>query len=348
MTSYTIMFRSFNIGRRFSVLIVAFFACLNGNECMAAQSPAKIVVGYATISASSLALWLAQDEKLFAKNGIDADLVFMPGAPTLIAAINSGAIAIGFTGGTAILAAAAGGADFKVLAASHVRANHDLVVKPGIKRAEDLRGKRIGVTSIGGTGWMAAMLVFEQLGLNPDKDKLIVSAFGEMRIISRALETGTIDAALVTGNFTSQFRRAGYNILGELERVPMMGNAVVVKQSFLQSQRDVLRSFLRAISEAQVFVLSPIKKQSVLRVLTKRLSITDPAVAEDTLQDLVKRLDKKPIPSIPALSNIQRFLQTRNPKVGEVKLEDLIDDSIVRELDKSGYFDRLNEEYGVK
>ena len=329
------------------LFIVASFACLNGSECTAAQ-PAKVAVGYATISVSSLALWLAQDEKLFAKNDIDADLVFMPGSPTLIAAINSGAIAVGFTGGTAILAAAAGGADFKVLAASHVRANHDLIVKPEIKRAEDLRGKRIGVTSIGGTGWMAAMLVFEQLGLNQDKDKLIISAFGEMRIISRALETGTIDAALVTGNFTSQFRRAGYNILGELERVPMMGNAVVVKQSFLHSQTDFLRNFMRAISEAQVFVLSPMKKQSVLRVLSKRLSITDPAVAEDALQDLIKRLDKKPIPSVQALRNIQRFLQTRNPKVGQVKLEELIDDSIVRELDKSGYFDRLNAEYGIK
>ena len=333
---------------RLLLLTVAFFACLNGKESPAAQALTKIVAGYATISASSLALWLAQDEKLFAKNGIDADLVFMPGSPTLIAAINSGAIAVGFTGGTAILAAAAGGADFKVLAASHVRANHDLVVKPEIKRAEDLRGKRIGVTSIGGTGWMAAMLVFEQLGLNPDKDKLIVSAFGEMRIISRALETGTIDGALVTGNFTSQFKRSGFNILGELERVPMMGNAVVVKQSFLQSQRDFLRNFIRAISEAQVFVLSPFKKQSVLRVLTKRLGITDPAVAEDTLQDLLKRLDKKPIPSIQGLRNIQRFLQTRNPKVGEVKLEELIDDSLVRELDKSGYYDRIYAEYGVK
>jgi len=287
-------------------------------------------------------------EKIFAKNGIDADLIFMPGSPTLIAAINSGAIAVGFTGGTAILAASAGGADFKVLAASHVRANHNLVVKPEIKRAEDLRGKRFGVTSIGGTGWMAAMLVFEQLGLNPEKDKLIISAFGEMRIISRARETGTIDGAQVTGNFTAQFKRAGYNILGELERVPMMGNAVVVKQSFLQSQRDFLRAFLRAIGEAQIFVLSPIKRQAVLRVLTKRLSITDPIVAEDTLQDLLKRLDKKPIPSISGLRNIQRFLQTRNPKVGEVKLDELIDDSIVRELDKSGYFDRINAEYGVK
>ena len=194
------------------------------------------------------------------------------------------------------------------------------------------------MTSIGGTGWMAAMLVFEQLGLNQDKDKLIVSAFGEMRIISRALETGTIDAALVTGNFTSQFRRAGYNILGELERVPMMGNAVVVKQSFLHSQTDFLRNFLRAISEAQVFVLSPMKKQSVLKVLSRRLSITDPAVAEDALQDLIKRLDKKPIPSVQALRNIQRFLQTRNPKVGQVKLEELIDDSIVRRVRQERLF----------
>jgi NitT/TauT family transport system substrate-binding protein len=331
-----------------TLFIILLGTPLRGNESNAAQAPTKIVVGYATISASTLGLWLAQDEKIFAKNGIDADLVFMPGSPTLVAAINSGAIAVGFTGGTAILAAAAGGADFRVLAASHVRANHDLVVKPEIKRAEDLRGKRFGVTSIGGTGWMAAMLVFEQLGLNPEKDKLIISAFGEMRIISRALETGTIDGALVTGNFTSQFKRAGFNILGELERVPMMGNAVVVKQSLLQSQREFLRNFIRAISEAQIFVLSPLKKPAVLRVLTKRLSITDPAVAEDTLQDLLRRLDKKPIPSIQGLRNIQRFLQTRNPKVAEVKLEELIDDSIVRELDKSGYFDRINAEYGVK
>jgi len=169
-----------------------------------------------------------------------------------------------------------------------------------------------------------------------------------MRVISRALESGTIDAALVTGNFTSQFKRAGYGILGELERVPMMGNAVVVKQNFLSSQRDFLRNFLRAIGEAQLFVLSPARKSAVLRVLTKRLNIADPAVAEDALQDLLKRLDKKPIPSMQALRNIQRFLQTQNPKVGQVKLEELIDDSIVRELDKSGYFDRIIAEYGVK
>ena len=162
----------------------------------------------------------------------------MPGAPTLIAAINSGALTIGYTGGTAILGAVAGGADFKVIAASQGRVLHDLVVRHDIKKAEDLRGKRIGVTSIGGTGWMAAMLAFEQLGLNPDKDKLIVSAFGDMRIIAKALEAGNLDGVMVTGNLISQFKRSGYNVLGELEKVPMLGSAVVVKQSLISAQTE--------------------------------------------------------------------------------------------------------------
>jgi NitT/TauT family transport system substrate-binding protein len=330
------------------VFITVFFFSLKSNAALAPQALTKIAIGYATISGASAVLWTAQDEKLLAKNGIEADLVFMPGSPTLIAAINSGSLAVGYTGGTATLGAAAGGVDFKILEASHGRVMHDLVVKPDIKEAKDLRGKRIGVTSIGGTGWMAGMLAFEQLGLNPDKDKLIVSGFGDMRIVSQALESGTIDGGLVSGNYTAQFRRLGFATLGELERIPLLGSSVVVKQSFVQSQPELLRNFIKALVEAHAFVLSPIKKQSVLRILTKRLNITDPSVAEDTLQDLWKRMDRKPYPSMEGLRNIQRFMQARNPKVGQLKLQELIDDSIMRELDKSGYIDRIYAEYGVK
>ena len=314
----------------------------------AAWAATKVAIGYATISSASTTLWVAQDEKFFSKYGIDADLVFMPGAPTLIAAINSGALTIGYTGGTAILGAVAGGADFKVIAASQGRVLHDLVVRHDIKKAEDLRGKRIGVTSIGGTGWMAAMLVFEQLGLNPDKDKLIVSAFGDMRIIAKALEAGNLDGVLVTGNLISQFKRSGYNVLGELEKVPMLGSAVVVKQSMITTQTELLRNVIRALTEAHAFVLSPAKRPAVLRVISKRLNITDPAIAEDGLNDLQKRVDKKLFPSLDGLRNIQRFLQTRNAKIGQIKLQDVIDDSLVRELDKSGYNDRVLAEYGLK
>ena len=333
---------------RIIVFITVLFSSLNSNAALASQALTRIAIGYATISGASAVLWTAQDEKLLAKNGIEADLVFMPGSPTLIAAINSGSLAVGYTGGTATLGAAAGGVDFRILEASHGRVMHDLVVKPEIKEPKDLRGKRIGVTSIGGTGWMAGMLAFEQLGLNPDKDKLIVSGFGDMRIVSQALESGTIDGGLVSGNYTAQFRRLGFSTLGELERIPLLGSSVVVKQSFTQSQPELLRNLIKALVEAHAFVLSPAKKQAVLKILTKRLNITDPSVTEDTLQDLWRRMDKKPYPSIEGLRNIQRFMQARNPKIGQLKLQDLIDDSIMRELDKSGYIDRIYAEYGVR
>jgi len=95
-------------------------------------------------------------------------------------------------------------------------------------------------------------------------------------------------------------------------------------------------------------VLSPTKRPAVLRVISKRLNISDPAVAEDGLQDLLKRIDKKLFPSLDGLRNIQRFLQTRNAKIGQIKLQEVVDDSLVRELEKSGFNDRVLADYGVK
>ena len=329
-------------------LILTFSFGLNSDAVFAAQAPAKMVVGYASVSSTSVILWTAQDEKILAKNGIDADLVFMPGSPTLIAAINSGSLGVGFTGGTATLGAAAGGSDFKILAASHGRVIHDLVTRPEIKRAEDLRGKRIGVTSIGGTAWMACMLGLEHLGLHPEKDNLVISGYGDMRVTTQALESGTIDGGLISGHFSLRLKRIGFNLLGDLERIPLMGSSVVVKASYLQSNMELMRRFIRAMVDAHVFVVSPANKSAVLRILSKRMGISDAGLLEDGYQDLVRRLDKKPYPSVEALRNIQRFLAPRNPKIAQIKPQDVIDDSLLRELDKSGYIDRLYAEYGVK
>ena len=336
------------MNRRFTLIAVALLFGLQSGVSRAAQAPAKIAVGYASMSATSAILWAAQDQKMLARNNIDADLVFMPGSPTLIAAINSGAIAVGFTGGTATIGAAAGGSDFKILAASHGRIIHDLVTRPEIKEAKDLRGKRIGVTAIGGTAWMAGMLGLEHLGLSPDKDNLIISGYGDMRVTTQALESGTIDAGLISGHYSLRLKRVGFNILGDLERIPMMGSSVVVKNSYLQSNMDFLKRFVKAMVEAHVFVASPVNKAAVVRVLAKRLSISDTGILEDSYQDLARRLDRKPYPSVEAMRNIQRFLQIRNPKIAQIKIQDLIDDSILRELDKSGYIDRLYGEYAVK
>lgn len=125
---------------------------------IAAAAPAKYAVGYATFTARIVPLWLAQEQGFFTKYGIDVEPIFIRGAPTLVAGLAAGSIHIGRTGGSAMLAAVAAGHDFKVLAAFNTRNTYDLVVRPNIKRAEDLRGKTFAVTSIGGTSWMGVLL----------------------------------------------------------------------------------------------------------------------------------------------------------------------------------------------
>ncbi len=132
----------------------------------AAQARTKMVVGYASMSSVATTLWVAQEKGFFAKNGIDVQTVFIPGSPTLIATINTGDVHLAYTGGTATLGAAVGGLDMKILAAFSNHVQNDFVVRPEIKTPGDVKGKRVGVTSIGGTGWMSALLTMEQIGLS--------------------------------------------------------------------------------------------------------------------------------------------------------------------------------------
>ena len=178
---------------RFFFSIVCVFAIQP--DAGFSQTRPKVVVGYASMSTVATTLWVAQERGFFAKNGLDAQAIFIPGSPTLIASLNTGDVHFGYTGGTATLGAAVGGLDIKMIAAFANHVQTDLVVRPEIKTPADLRGKRIGVTSIGGTGWMSAKLGLEQIGLNPDRDKILLAAFGDQRVISQALETGTRNVA---------------------------------------------------------------------------------------------------------------------------------------------------------
>ena len=131
------------------------------NPSEAAGAGRTIVIAHAAMNARVAPLWVARDRGFFSKYGVNADTIFVRGAPTLVAAMQSNEIDVGYTGGTAVVGAVANGADLKVLSAFTNRVTYDLMVKPGIKRPEDLRGKIFGIQSIGGTVWMGAILALE-------------------------------------------------------------------------------------------------------------------------------------------------------------------------------------------
>lgn len=129
-----------------------------------------------------------------------------------------------------------------------------------------------------------------------------------------------------------------------------MNHVVAVKKTYLQRQPEIVENVLRALLEGLAFTWSPKNKSAVLRSVARRLRITDTAIAEDGYQELLTRggLEKRPHPSMEGMRNVQRLMQISNPRVGEVKLEDVLDRSLMRKLEDSGFIDRMYNLYPPK
>jgi NitT/TauT family transport system substrate-binding protein len=331
------------------VLLVVLMILTQRIVVEAATAPTKVVVAYASISPRVAPLWAAQEFGFFKKNGIETELIFVRGAPTLVAALTSGDMDIGYTGGTAVLGASVAGIDLKILAVLTNRVTYDLVARPGIKSAEELRGKRFGVTSIGGTLWMGGILGLERLGIDVNRDDIRFLVIGDQVILSQALEDGRIDATVVDIVFSKRLAAKGFPILAEFHKtnLPITSTSLVARSVYIQKNSHLVENFMKAVLEGMAFVLGPNNRAGMLKLLQRRLRVSEKE-AEEGLMDIAIGMDKKPYPSMEGLRNIQRLMKIRNPKLEKAKVEDLVDDQILRRLDESGFIDRLYASYGVK
>jgi ABC-type nitrate/sulfonate/bicarbonate transport system substrate-binding protein len=325
------------------VKIVATFICLYFSligraDVRAAVAKPRVVIAHAAMNFRVAPLWVAQDQGFFSKYGIDSEVIYMRGGPTLLSGMLSGDIQVGWTA-SGIIAPVAEGADF-------------LIVRPGIKRPEDLRGKRFGVQSIGGGGWMGVMLGLESLGLKPKRDDIRMLVIGDNTVRGQALEGGIIDATSLDGVFSRKAKAKGFISLADFSdaNIPVMNHLMAVKKSYLQRQPEIVENVLRALVEGLAFTWSPKSKSAVLKSVMRRLRITDTALAEEGYQELLTRggLEKRPYPSLEGVRNVQRLMQASNPRVGEVKLEEVVDRRLMRKLEDSGFIDRMYNLYPAK
>ena len=154
--------------------------------------PVRVNIGVASVSSSALSLWAAEEQKIFAKHGVEARLILIRGGSTLVASLLTNEIHAAFTSGVSVLGAAAQGIDVKMLTAISSRVSWKLIAAPQIQKADQLRGKRFGVQSIVGSTWMYAMLALEALGLEPKRDNISFIPIGDPVVIAQALEAGMI------------------------------------------------------------------------------------------------------------------------------------------------------------
>jgi len=331
-------------------LTLTALVLFSGLQLSSSLAQTKITVGVAAMSPRTIPLLIAQEQGLFAKHGLEARIVLIRGAPTLVASLISGDIEVGYTGGPAVVGAAAQGVYLRILSSVSSKLTHTLIASPNIKSAEQLRGKRMGIQSIGGSTWMHTMLALEHLGLDPKRDNVSLLVIGDSVVIGQSLEAGRIDAATLDGALIRRLKSKGFSAIVDLtpHNIPMVNQAIVVSPELLQKRADVAERIVMALVDSLAFTLAPQNKAVVTKTMMKRFQFTDPIVGEEGYQDLLVSVERKPFPSLDALRNVRRLMTTQNPKVANVKIEELIDTRIIRKLDENGYMDKVAAGYGVK
>jgi ABC-type nitrate/sulfonate/bicarbonate transport system substrate-binding protein len=331
--------------KQFLYVIAAIMIIAQYSETHAAAPSRKVVIGHAAMNARVAPLWVAEDHGFFTKYGVNANAIFIRQAPVLVAALTAGDVQAAYTGGTTVLPAVAGGSDLKIVMTLTNRLGYDVVAAPSIKSAKDLRGKKVGVQTLAGTVWMGAMLALEHLGLDPQRDNITFLVVGDQTVATQVLEAGQIDMTVLDGVFSRRLKQKGFNILAELSKANIPFSSLVAKNSLLREQRETAESLIKGLLEGIAFCLSPRNKGAVIGTIMKRLKLNDPAAAEEGYLDVINGIERKPFPTIQGLSNIQRLMKLRNPSIDRLRLEDLIDDRILRRLDESGFIDALGKEY---
>jgi len=189
----------------------------------------------------------------------------------------------------------------------------------------------------------------EKLGLDIARDDIKVLVIGDQVVLSQALEDNRIDATVLDLVFSKRLAQKGFSILAELHKtnLPITSTSIVARQAYIQKNPQLMENFMKAVMEGIAFVLGPPNKAATLKLLQKRLHVSE-REAEEGFVDMLIGMDKKPFPSMEGLRNIQRLMKLRNPKMAGIKLEDLVDDQILRRLDDSGYIDKLFAAHGVK
>ncbi|HVO95909.1 MAG TPA: ABC transporter substrate-binding protein [Terriglobales bacterium] len=340
--------------KRLSIFAVTLALLLAIRSSTARAAAGEIIITHASMSTSTIPLWVAQRQKFFAKYGVNAKSVWVRGNPAQIATLVSGDTQIAYGGAPTAIAAAVGGRDMKIIASLSSRENLDLVARPGIQSAKDLRGKRFGVQSVGGGVWKTATVWLEHFGMDERRDSIQMIVIGDVTVLAQSLESGLIDATVVPGYLSRRLAEKGFVVLGRCEqtRLPSVGMTVLVEKPYLQQNAETLQNVMKALVEAMVFISSPKNKSAVLETIMKQFKMTDSSAAEGAYQDVLTliRLEeyRKPYVSLEAMRTLQRLLKMQNPKIGEIKVENLIDASVIKKLDDSGFFEKLYAEYGVK
>jgi len=322
--------------------LLAFGALLFQSDVHGQASLERINAIYASIAGDHAALYIAQEMGLFRKHGLDVNLSYTAGAAQVIQTMMAGENQIATAGGSGVVDANFGGADLVAVAGMVNMPAFYIVVQPEIKSIQDLRGKPVGITRFGSSTDFTMRYILRKAGLEPDKDVPLLQLGGQPELAA-GIETRRIFAAPMTPPALQKTLKAGARIEIAPKTIglsfPHVG--IVVRKTYLAARRQTVKNFIAGYAEGVATLHKD--KEGSKKAIAKFLHSDDAEILEASWQfgiDVIER-----IPNLdPQMFRLvlEERARTR-PEAAKAKPEQFYDDSLVRELEREGFFKKIHQ-----
>ncbi len=299
-------------------------------SCLSAQEPLRAGTIF---SATQAPLWAAREGRYFEKYGIkNLEVIQFSGGQPVTRALIGGDIQISTTGGAAVVNARLKGADTIIIARTVGVFPYTFYVSKEIRDPSELKGKKLAVNTVGGSGYVAMQYALRKLGLDPDKDVAMLQV-GDFGTRLASLAAGTVQGTLLLPPFTLRAKELGlkplYDMVGSGIQYPI--NQITTRQSFIKSQRETVKNFMRG------FVAGLAKfrtdREFGSRVLAKNLRESDPKILQETYEFWLKVFPRVPNPGPEDATVFLELMQVKEQR----DWKDFVDTSVMDELEREGF-----------
>jgi len=327
------------VGGRFSVVAAA--------ESPSPQALKKIVIGYSAISTSQAPAWVAHEVGIFRKYGLDVQLIFVESGSRTVQTLISGDVVAAQVAGPSVIQSNLQGSGVVLIAGILNTMDYKFIVSRDITRPDQLKGKIVAVSRIGSSSDFATRYALEKYGLIPDKDVSILQ-IGSQPARFSALETGKIHGVMIAVPLTAKAAKMGYNTLADLQMLGLeyQHTGLAVTQNVIKTQPELVRNVLKAFVEAIHYMKT--HRKEAIAILGKYLKTDDPEALVEAYESVGQALiPEKPYPTLKGIQIMLREMGIKDPTARAARPEQFVDMTFVKELDSTGFIDRLYKSTAV-
>ena len=295
---------------------------------------AAVRIAYSSISAAMLPLFVAKDKQLFDKQGVDVELTYIRGIA--IEALIAGEVQLVRASPPAVVSATLRGADLAVIANTINVPVFSLMTRADLRRPEELRGKKIGVTNLGDSPDLVLSMVLDKFALQRGRDVTVVAIRGGMPDMILAVSKGFVDGGMISAPSNLRGLKLGLRELIDSADlgVPYLNSPMSTRRAYIKSNRDtvlrVLRGYYQGVQETHN------DRDGAMKILAKYTRVQEPEILAESYRIYGQKHLQKTIQI--DLESVRQLLRTLGKETANTNPGQFVDASLVQELDKEGFF----------